>query len=132
MDGLKRRRRLYAAVALVLGAALVPVGAMAADYGEGGKGAAGGQRMAPAGEHRPMPAPAHHGMAGDHQMAGDHHMAPEAAHADRMVPKHEKPRSRGVVEGGFGSSANSGGSVVGDDTTPAGHWDGGNQGGSIH
>jgi len=126
MDGMKRRRRLYASVALVLGAALVPAGAVAVDYGEGGKGAAGGRTMAPAGEHRPMPASRHHGMA------GDHHMAPEPAHADLMVPKHEKPESRGVVEGGFGSGANSGGSVVGDDTTPAGHWDGGNQGGSIH
>jgi hypothetical protein len=116
-----RRRQLCVGVALVLGATLLPASAIAQSYGEGAKGA-GDHQMRPAGAHRPMPAAAHH------RISQAHHPAP-AAHL--MAPKHMKPTDSGVVEGGFGSGNNSGGSVIGDDAVQ-GHLHGDNAGGNIH
>lgn len=120
-----RRRRLCVGAALVLGATLLPAGAIAQSYGEGARGA-GGHQMRPAGEHRPMPAAAHHSFTAAHHPAPpDHPMAP------KHVKPHVKARDSGIVEGGFGSGNNSGGSVIGEDAVQ-GHLHGDNAGGNIH
>jgi hypothetical protein len=125
----QRARRQWGGLALVVGVGLVPIGVMAYEGEDQGPPRMGGY-PAPMGEHGPMPAQ-RAGIAGDHHMGpGDHHMAREAAHAPMRAHGHVK-KDTGVVEGGFGSGDNSGGSIVGADAVP-GHGHGDNQGGGIH
>jgi hypothetical protein len=139
-----KRRRLAVGLAVVAGVILLPLAALAQQYqapassgghgagamapgGHGGPGGGGGHMRGP-GPGRHMMGP---GMAGPPM--GPEHMAAMVGH--RMAhfpPGHDrKPKHEGVVEGGFGSSANSGGSIVGDVMPPGGDSTGSARGGSI-